>query len=82
MAEDLAVWFYRVNKGEAEQWAWFRAPQAPVVGDFVITPAGSRWMVVARTWVEGNRCNVTVRDVPPGRDLMDVTDDGRKADHG
>lgn len=63
MSVDLTVWFYRNSQGNSEQWVWYRTQQAPSVGDFVVTPKGSRWEVVARTWVEGNRCNVTVKDI-------------------
>lgn len=60
---DLAVWFYREDLGDAEQWVWFQAHSAPAVGDLMVTPRGSRWEIVARTWVEQNRCNVTVRSL-------------------
>lgn len=63
---ELHVWFYRIDRGEEAQWVWHRAHSAPVVGDFIVTPANSRWVVVGRTWVEGDRCNVTVRDLAEG----------------
>lgn len=72
MAERVTVNFFYKDR-PAVQWAWFDASgYVPVPGDYVITPRGSRWKVLARTWhqhVRGGRaemdCNVVVVDVPP-----------------
>lgn len=70
MADRVTVNFYRRDNPELLQWAWFDASgYVPAPGDHVITPAGTRWTVVARTWHHVKRasgyeldCNAVVED--------------------
>lgn len=78
MAERVTVNFFHQDRmGLNPEWAWFDASgYIPAPGDFVITPKGNRWVIVARTWQQNHRtgegnvldCNVVV--------VRDLTEEG------
>lgn len=68
MGDRVTVNFYHVDiPGPDPLWMMFDASgHVPITGDHVITPAGKRWTVIARTWQQHAagtlHCNVVVDD--------------------